>query len=664
MEALSYRGAELLAPEQIATLKRTAAQQLTQRSVPGLAVYLAAAIILVLVTPLASDFPFMAYGTLGVIALTSGLRLLLYLRFEQIYNYSHSRWKLVFRLSVWSTALVWGSLNALIVHHYGVAWTSLLVTLMTAGICAGALISMSISTILVRVFLAFMLLPSFVGSLAIGNMQGYPLAFTFLAYLAYTLVQSRYLNHTYWEALVNSVRLESDARAQLHKLTYHDTLTGLPNRELFQDRLRQAAIDAKRRGHLVCVMSLGLDRFKNINDTLGHQGGDLLLRSIADRLQKTLRDGDTISRQGGDTFAMICPIASDSRDAALISRKLLEQLESPFFIEGLELFVSASVGITVCPQDTTDPEQLLKNAEAAMFRIKEQGGSGYEYYKADINTQAAERLKLESRLRPALDRNEYVLHFQPKIRLADGKLVGFEALLRWCPDGSGLIPPGQFIPILEDTGLIVPVGEWVLRAACRQNKTWQNSGLPPVTMAVNLSARQFRDPGLADLVARVLRETRIDARWLELEITESMLMDHTQHTDATLNRLHEMGIQMSIDDFGTGYSSLSYLKHLPIDTLKIDRSFVKDITTDSNDAAVVQAVVAMAHNLNLKVVAEGTETAEQVSFLRAQGCDELQGYYFSRPMVAEEFPPLLELGVCIRLLSLIDAETAARPAQA
>ncbi len=659
MDAPPNRGTELLPLEQIAALHRTAAQQLTERSLPGLAVYLAAAVVLILVTPLADDFPLLAYGTLGTIALTSSLRLQLYWRFEQYYGRSRSRWKFLFRLSVWSTAAVWGALNALIVYHYGIAWTSLLVTLMTAGICAGALISMSISANLIRVFLALMLLPSFVGSLTVGGTQGLPLAFTFLSYLVYTLAQSRYLNHTYWEALVNSVRLETDTRAQLHKLTYHDTLTGLPNRELFQDRLRQATLDAKRRGHLVCVMSLGLDRFKNVNDTLGHHAGDLLLKDIAGRLQKTLREGDTISRLSGDTFALICPMATDSRHAALVAHKLLEQLESPFMIEDLELFIAASIGITVFPQDTTNPEQLLKNAEAAMFRIKEQGGSGYEYYKADINTQAAERLKLESRLRPALERGEYVLHYQPKVEFAAGKLVGFEALLRWCPLGSNLVPPNQFIPILEDTGLIVPVGEWVLREACRQNRLWQESGLPPITMAVNLSARQFRDPGLAGLVERVLRETGLEARWLELEITESMLMDHTPETAASLQRLNAMGVRLSIDDFGTGYSSLAYLKRLPISVLKIDRTFVKDITSDANDRAVVQAVIAMAHNLNLRVVAEGAETSEQVSFLRNQDCDEMQGFFTSRPVPAADAQPILQDGHCKKIAG-IAATTAAK----
>ncbi len=661
MKSLPYRGAEDLSPEQFLAVRRTAAHELSRRGLIGVLVYPAFILVLALATPLGSEHPLVTYGALTITTAACVLRGLMFLYFDRLYDRNRKSWLLAYSLSIWVTGLTTGVLGGTAVYYYDISWAALVVTLMIAGIGAGALTSMCMSLNTLRVYLVFMLLPPILGSLTLEGGRALPMAFAFMAFLAYTLLQARNMGREYWESLINSIRLNAETKRQLHALTYHDPLTGLPNRGLFQDRLRQAVLDAKRRGHLVCIMSLGLDRFKNVNDTLGHHAGDLLLKSIAGRLQEALREGDTISRLSGDTFALICPMATDSRHAALVAHKLLEQLEPPFVIEGLELFVAASVGITVYPQDTTNPEQLLKNAEAAMFRIKEQGGSGYEYYKADINTQAAERLKLESRLRPALERDEYLLHYQPKVELAAGRLVGFEALLRWCPQGSSPVPPNQFIPILEDTGLIAPVGEWVLRAACRQNKLWQDSGLPPITMAVNLSARQFRDPGLADLVERVLKAIGLEARWLELEITESMLMDHTPETAVTLQRLSAMGVKLSIDDFGTGYSSLAYLKRLPISVLKIDRAFVKDITSDANDRAVVQAVIAMAHNLNLRVVAEGAETPEQVSFLRTQDCDEMQGFFTSRPVPAAEAQPILLDGHCRKIAGIASASPA-RPA--
>ena len=658
MQPLQYRGAEDLSSEQHITVRRTAAQELARRGLIGVLIYPAFILVLALATPIGNDYPVFSYLVLGIVLVTSAVRFLLHLYFQQIYEHSRKTWHVAYSLSVWLTALFSGIYAAEGIEHYGISWPAMIATVMIAGICAGALTSMCMALNTLRLYLLLMLLPSIIYSLMLeGNMR-FSMSFALLTFLAYTLLQARNMSREYWEALINSVRLDAETQKRLHSLTYNDPLTGLPNRELFQDRLRQAALDAKRRGHLVCVMSLGLDRFKNVNDTLGHHAGDLLLKDIAGRLEQTLREGDTISRLSGDTFALICPITTDSHHAAFVAHKLLGQLDSPFVIEDLELFITASVGIAVYPQDTTSPEQLLKNAEAAMFRIKKQGGSGYEYYKADINTQAAERLKLESRLRPALERGEYVLHYQPKVELAAGRLAGFEALLRWCPPGSSPVPPNQFIPILEETGLIAPVGEWVLRAACRQNKLWQDSGLPPITMAVNLSARQFRDPGLAGLVERVLRETGLEAHWLELEITESMLMDHTPETAATLQRLNTMGVRLSIDDFGTGYSSLAYLKRLPISVLKIDREFVKDITSDSNDAAVVQAVIAMAHNLNLRVVAEGAETAEQISFLRDQNCDEMQGFFTSRPVPAADAQPILLDGHCKKIAGIAAAAAA------
>jgi diguanylate cyclase (GGDEF)-like protein len=391
-------------------------------------------------------------------------------------------------------------------------------------------------------------------------------------------------------------------------------------------------------------MAINLDRFMNVNDTLGHEAGDLLLKEVATRLQSALRENDTLSRLGSDQFAIILPSPAQARDLAKVAKKLLATLDSPFNLRGLELFVTASIGITVYPRDDAHTEALLKNAEAAMARVKQQGGNGYQYYESEMNAQAMERLTLESRLRRALERNEFVLHYQPKVGLAiGGRVCGVEALVRWQPKDAEPVSPMQFIPILEDTGLIVPVGEWILRSACACNRAWQDAGLPRMRMAVNLSARQFRDAGLADTVERVLRDTGLAPEWLELEITESMLMDDSGRTNDVLQRLNTLGVHLTIDDFGTGYSSLGYLKRLPIGTLKIDRSFVKDATTSASDAALVHSIIAMAHGLGLRVVAEGVETPDQALFLREQACDEMQGYFFSRPLPAADLRALLEL---------------------
>jgi diguanylate cyclase (GGDEF)-like protein len=654
VKALPYRGAEDLSPEQQLAIRRQAAREMARRGLIGVLVYPAFTLILAMVTPFGTDYPFLAYGVLAATTLASLLRAYLFLYFDRLYDQRAGSWRIAYTLSICVTGIATGLLGGVAVNHYGISWAALLTTLMIAGICAGALTSMSMSHNTLRLYLIFMLLPSIAGSLTLDGNMRFSMSFAFLTFLAYTLLQARNMSREYWEALINSVRLDAETKKRLHTLTYTDPLTGLPNRELFRDRLRQALAEARRTSQLVSVMSLGLDRFKKINDTLGHQAGDDLLREIARRLQGTIREGDTVSRLGGDTFAIICPMSQDTRNAARVAQKMMEALSRPTELAGLELVISASIGITVFPRDGENLDALLKNAEAAMFRVKDKGGNAYQYYKAEMNAQAMERLKIEARLRRALERNEFCLHYQPKIRLGDGRLAGFEALIRWCPPGEPMVPPGQFISVLEDTGLIVPVGEWVLREACRQNKAWQEAGLRPVTMAVNLSARQFRETDLAEQVEQILGEAGLDPQWLELEITESMLMDQMEQTQVTLNRLDRLGVSMAIDDFGTGYSSLSYLKSLPIDTLKIDRSFVKDIPADSNDVAVVQAVIAMAHNLKLRVVAEGAETAEQVTFLRAQGCDEMQGFYFSRPMKAEEFPPMIELGVSMRLLALID----------
>jgi len=570
-------------------------------------------------------------------------------RFSRIYEASPRRWYWMKSSGVIMAALTWGCLSGFAILQYGTSWTAMLSTAITTGICAGGMFSLGMKLSLLRAHLSAILLPAFIASLAIDSTTGYSLAAVFLTFFIYCQLQSRQINREFWEARINAVRLDAETRNRLHHLTYHDTLTNLPNRDLFNDRLQQSIREYRRLERPVGVLMLGLDRFSKLNDTLGHHAGDELLKECAQRLRDCLREHDTVSRYSGDTFAIVLPNLQEARDVARIATKIIEYMNQPFQIEGLELFVTVSIGITVFPIDTHDAETLIKNAEATMYQVKQQGGNSYQYYETSTNAEAMERLQLETRLRRALERDEFILHYQPKIELHTGRLSGFEALLRWCPDGANPISPAKFIPILEDTGLIVPVGEWVLRTACQQNKLWQEAHLFPVRVAVNLSARQFRDRNLVEVVTRVLADTGLEAHWLELEITESMMMENTEHTMQILQELHAMGVHLSIDDFGTGYSSLAYLKRMPIHTLKIDRSFVQDIIRDKSDAAVVQTIIAMAHNLDLRVVAEGTETAEQVDFLRNQRCDETQGFYFSKPLPAAEIRTMLSNSYCFAM---------------
>jgi len=633
---------EDLGSDQIAALGRTAAQEMARRAVPAVVGYMAALAVLLGTTPYAADHPVFIMGALVLAVPAALLRLVLLALFNRVYDAHPRSWLAAYIVGALAMALSWGLLNAVAIQNYGSAWTSLVAGVITAGICLWAVLSLSMNLALLRSYLALVMLPTGVAGFLSGTHESISLALVFLTGLGYMLLQSRNVNAEYWAARVNSVRLDRETRRRLHTLTYHDPLTDLPNRVLFGDRLDQALNEARRRRNLVGVLFVGLDRFKNINDTLGHHVGDELLKEVAARMSATLRDHDTISRLSGDTFAVVVASIRVPNDIARVGQKLRECLGRPFDHDGLELFLSASIGMAVSPLDSEDPEILASHAEAAMYRVKQNGGNAHQFYEATTNAEAMERLQLEAKLRRALERDEFILHYQPKIALGPPRVTGFEALIRWCPPGSDPVSPAKFIPLLEDTGLIVPIGEWVLRTACAQNKAWQDAGFAPVRMAVNLSARQFRDQGLADMVARVLDDTGLDPRWLELEITESMLMEHTAKTMKLLERLHDMGVQLAIDDFGTGYSSLTYLKRMPIHTLKIDRSFVKDITTDPSDAAVVEAVIAMAHKLKLQVVAEGVETPGQVVFLRDQSCDEMQGFFFSRPMPAEDLVSLLQ----------------------
>ena len=428
-------------------------------------------------------------------------------------------------------------------------------------------------------------------------------------------------------------------RERLHHLVYHDTLTNLPNRVLLQDRLSRMMIKAKRNNTFVAILFLDLDRFKKINETLGHDVGDKLLLEVARRIENCVRKSDTVARLGGDEFAVLLDDLRDIKFVAVVARKILHALSKPIMIQKYELYATSSIGISLYPNDSEDEDVLLRSADTALYRAKDAGKNNYQFYTADMNTRAFEFLLLESGLRKALDNDELVVHYQPVINLEDKKLIGMEALLRWKHPEKGMVSPADFIPLAEETGLIESIGKWVLRAACAQNKKWQDAGYPPVTMSVNMSARQFNKKNVVETIGEILEETGLRPEYFCIEITESIIMKDVESTITKLNQLHKMGISLSIDDFGTGYSSLNYLKLFPIDNLKIDRSFVFNITSDSTDAAIAASVILLAHSMNLKVTAEGVETNEQLEMLRRQGCDYVQGFFFSKPIAAEKFAP-------------------------
>lgn len=429
---------------------------------------------------------------------------------------------------------------------------------------------------------------------------------------------------------------------KLNYLAYYDVLTGLTNRNLLQDHLKQAIAHANRLGRMVAVVVIDLDHFKLINDSLGHSAGDQLLKEVATRLLSCIRDGDTVARPGGDEFVMVLPDQVSEESVSPVIQRLLESVSRAIYIENQELNITCSVGVALYPQDGGNVEMLLSNADAAMYRAKDLGRSNFQFFAKEMNAKVSERLLLQANLRHAIERDELFLHYQPKIDLRSGRLIGAEALVRWRSRKMGLMSPGRFIPIAEESGLIVPVGEWVIRQVCAQNRAWQEQGLPPVCISVNLSAHQFRRKGLPQLIATALREARLDPGYLEMELTESMVMHNVEQAIMILGDLKAMGLELSIDDFGTGYSSLSYLKRLPVGRLKIDRSFVQDIASDPDDAAITQAVISLGHSLGLKVTAEGVETEEQLAFLKANACDEAQGFYFGKPMPAADFALLLD----------------------
>ncbi len=434
------------------------------------------------------------------------------------------------------------------------------------------------------------------------------------------------------------------AKDQLEHLAHHDALTGLPNRILLQDRLGQAIELARRQGRQLAVMFMDLDRFKHINDSLGHAVGDQLLQSVAQRLVDCVRQSDTISRQGGDEFVLLLPNIEHAEDAAYSAQKMLGALAQPHLIEGHDLHISVSIGISIYPNDGQDAEALIKSADTAMYYAKENGRNNYKFFEQDMNDRAVQRQSIESSLRRALERREFVLHYQPKTNLHSGEIVGVEALIRWQHPERGLLPPAQFVSIAEDCGLILPIGRWVLREACLQARAWLQAGLPPITVAVNTSALEFRAKDFLENIRATLEDTRLEPRYLEIELTESVLMRDAESSDSVLHALAELGVKIAIDDFGTGYSSLSYLRQFPIDTLKIDQSFVNQISSNPDDATIVGAVISMGKSLKKRVIAEGVESPEQHAFLLTQGCDEGQGYYFGRPVVPEAFATLLQAG--------------------
>jgi diguanylate cyclase (GGDEF)-like protein len=426
-------------------------------------------------------------------------------------------------------------------------------------------------------------------------------------------------------------------------MAFHDELTSLPNRLMMSQRLDQALSRHRRAGTQLAILFMGLDRFKVINDSLGHEIGDVLLRQVADRLRSQSREGDTIARMGGDEFVVLIENHETLADISTRAQRLVEQLSAPYVLGKKDCHVTVSIGISVFPADGCESQGLLKAADVAMYRAKDTGRNNHLFYSPSMNVHTVERLELESDLRHALERNEFLLHYQPKVEIATGLITGIEALLRWKHPRRGLVSPMDFIPLAEETGLIVPIGEWVLAAACARTKAWQNQGLPKLDVAVNLSARQFADPMLLPKLTRIIRASGLNPSSLELEITESLVMSHGESAVAVLQKLKSIGVQIAIDDFGTGYSSLAYLKRFPIDTIKVDRSFIRDIPADPGDRKITRAIIAMAHSLRLKVVAEGVETAAQLKFLRNQRCDAVQGYFLHRPLPEAEVAGVLEL---------------------
>jgi diguanylate cyclase (GGDEF)-like protein/PAS domain S-box-containing protein len=463
-------------------------------------------------------------------------------------------------------------------------------------------------------------------------------------WLSITAVHDAQGRTSHYIGIFSDITERKESEQRIHHLAHHDALTGLPNRLLLDDRIEQALLKSKRDGNITAVLFLDLDRFKNINETLGHEIGDELLVQAVKRAGAALRETDTLSRHGGDEFVIVLPELDQPQDATLVARKLLQALGQPYNLVGHQLTVTASIGLALHPDDGATASELLRNAETAMYHAKEEGRNTLRFYSADMNFASLGELLLETHLRSALDRGELLLHYQPKIDAKSGKLVGAEALMRWRHPEQGMISPALFIPLAEECGLINPLGEWALHTVCAQQRKWLDAGLAAVPVAVNVSARQFTHQDVPALVAAALAQSRLPPELLELELTESLLMHNAEHAAAVLGNLRGMRISLAIDDFGTGYSSLSYLKRLPVQALKIDKSFVQDIGEEGEAVKLAAAIIALAHSMDLHVIAEGVETEAQRSYLARHGCDQFQGYYFDRPMPVEEFAERLARG--------------------
>ncbi|MBF0283781.1 MAG: EAL domain-containing protein [Magnetococcales bacterium] len=459
----------------------------------------------------------------------------------------------------------------------------------------------------------------------------------FPEHLTITSVRDEQGRPTHYIALFHDLSDLRRSEEALHLKTFYDALTGLPNRELFRDRLRMALRQARRTKRRIGVVVFDLDLFKHVNDTLGHISGDLLLQEAGARMTAALREGDAAARLGGDEFALLLEELADAREAAHVVQRVFDHFLPPFVLSGTELYVTLSAGIAIFPDNGEDADLLLRNADMALHRAKDLGRRNFQFHTPEMDARVNRRLRLENDMRKGLERGEFLLFYQPKIDTAGMKLGGMEALARWKHPEQGMISPADFIPVAEETGLIVPMGEWILREACRQAQAWVDAGLPPMTVAVNLSARQFREANLLQMVDQVLAESGLVPEQLELEITESMVMSDVEQAIDTMRALRERGVRIAVDDFGTGYSSLNYLKRFPVHALKVDQHFIKDVITSGEDAAIVAGVIRLAHSLGLEVVAEGVELREHVDFLRQLACETLQGYYFSRPLPSEEF---------------------------
>ncbi|WP_342118254.1 putative bifunctional diguanylate cyclase/phosphodiesterase [Pseudoduganella sp. OTU4001] len=460
---------------------------------------------------------------------------------------------------------------------------------------------------------------------------------SFPAWFSMSLCRDASGEPEHYIALFTDISLRKVQEQRITHLAFHDELSGLPNRRLVADRLAVALAQAKRDDSQVAVLFVDVDRFKNINDSLGHACGDLLLQQVAQRLQGALRGGDTVGRMGGDEFVLLCPGSGHGAAIAARAQDMLAQLAQPYEIMGMQLHVSASMGIACYPDDGDTPEVLVRNADAAMYLAKEQGRNNFQFYAPELNASILSRLKLEMELRHALAARQFELYYQPKVAMADGRLCGAEALIRWRNSEGQLVPPNRFIPVAEECGLIGAIGDWVLAEACRQYAAWRAAGLPVPALAVNVSARQFAQPEFADAMGRMLEQRGMPPGSIELELTESMLMSDVRRTGATLERLKQLGFSLAIDDFGTGFSSLNYLRHFPLDVLKIDQSFVRELLQDRAALAIVQSIIALARALNLETVAEGVETEPQRALLQEQGCGAMQGYLLARPMPAGDF---------------------------